>query len=182
MESLVFHHKILQIIVSPKLLTILLILLIVYCLGDETYSLVSDSWSTDVVVASDNEGLADPQQQQQQGPPPIPPRLEQPPLPNFPAHVIQQQLIPPNPHPVLHESLSAGRISDLANSNNNAGLSTGFSVSPAFSLSFVERERLADNILDRYRTIPPTITSNSLLNGLRNSESVAGSSKNEVCI
>lgn len=130
---------------------------------------MSDSWSTDV-VASDNEGLTDPQQQQQ-ATPPIPPRLDQPaPLPNPP---IQQQLTPPLPHPPLHESLSAGRINDIAGSS-------GFPASPAFALSLVERERMADNILDKYKTIPPVPTPNSLLNGLRNNEPMAGSSKAEV--
>ncbi|KAI6191999.1 hypothetical protein M3Y97_00288400 [Aphelenchoides bicaudatus] len=133
---------------------------------DETYSLVSDSWSTDV-VASDNEGLTD---QQQQVTPPIPPRLDQPhPLPS-----LQQQLTPPLVHPPLHESLSAGRINDFA------GPSAGFPHSPAFALSSIERERMAENILEKYRTIPPITAPNSLLNGLRNNESVAGSSKVEV--
>jgi hypothetical protein len=61
-------------------------------------------------------------------------------------------------------------------------MSTGFSVSPAFSLSLVERERIADNILDKYRTIPPVPTTPaSISNGLRNNnEPMPGSSKQEV--
>jgi hypothetical protein len=162
--SLTYHRRILLIIVSANKNE----LRFNFFLGDETYSLVSDSWSTDV-VASDNEGLTDPQQQQTA--PPIPPRLDQPaPLPNPP---IQQQLTPPLPHQPLHESLSAGRINDMTGPSN-------FLTYPAFALSLVERERMADNILDKYRTIPPVSTPNSLLNGMRNNEPVAGSSKTEV--
>jgi hypothetical protein len=86
---------------------------------------------------------------------------------------LQQQLTPPySSHPVLHESLSAGRINDLSAQSNTLNTSS------AFLLSSAERERLADNILDKYRAIPPvSATPNSLLHGMRNPELIQGSSR-----
>lgn len=130
---------------------------------------MSDSWSTDV-VASDKEDLPDTQQTA----PPNPSRFEQ--LALLPNPPTQQQLTPS--HPVLHESLSTGKISEVAGSS---GISSEFS--SAFVLSLVEREKIADNILDKYRTIPPASAPSSFFNGLhslRANEPLAGSSKAEV--
>ncbi|CAD5234418.1 unnamed protein product [Bursaphelenchus xylophilus] len=106
---------------------------------DETYSLVSDSWSTDV-VASDNEGLNDQKQEQSLGPlpPPIPPRL--------------------------HESQSTGQIIDIGDNNVNQPGPSGFAPLPPLpapvSLSLSDRERIADDILNKYRS-PVTPSSSS---------------------
>ncbi|CAD5229377.1 unnamed protein product [Bursaphelenchus okinawaensis] len=94
---------------------------------DETYSLVSDSWSTDV-VASDNEGINDQRQEQNLGPlpPPIPPRL--------------------------HESQSTGQIIDISDNNSHQAGPSGVALPHPVSLSSRDRERIADDILNKYRS------------------------------
>ncbi|KAI6209735.1 GTPase-activating protein and VPS9 domain-containing protein 1 [Aphelenchoides besseyi] len=116
---------------------------------DETYSLVSDSWSTDV-VASDNEGL----NEIPPIPPPIPPRqqdqsLSLPVMP-APSGLFLPPTLPVQNQPPIHESLSAGRINEMTANNATGGL-----------LSTAERERIADDILNKYRTAPATPASSN---------------------
>ena len=164
--------------------------------GDETYSYVSDSWSTDV-VASDNEGLSEQSMQMSSAlsaggsssggggglataasapavamsaAPPLPPRpnYATPPSPMLaaPGHVVSAanntsgNATSTPPLPNLHESLSAGRLPELAaTSASGGGGGGGSSASTAAaavgSLTSAERERIADDILNKYREMRP---------------------------